>query len=293
MSAPPATSAPTCPSRHRGDGHLREGGPGRPSSTGGPTSPSTRPRTSRRRPPPGLVLAAVPERADPRDALVGTPLADIPAGGRHRHGLGPPPGAAGRGPARPPVRLPAGQHRDSGSQSGRLRRRGRRPRRPRAARTGRPGRRDPRPGGHAAPGGPGRPGRRVPGRRRRHRRGAGRHRRPGRCTGPWTPNGPTSADLGAGCDLRLRGPGQASADGDLRIEVLLASLDGKTVLRARASGADPAALGAEAGRDILEAQGGRSRSADLIASSAYDSSPGGSSLVVGPQPHSHRSKLRQ
>jgi hydroxymethylbilane synthase len=30
----------------------------------------------------GLVLAAVPERADPRDALVGTPLADIPAGGR-------------------------------------------------------------------------------------------------------------------------------------------------------------------------------------------------------------------
>jgi hydroxymethylbilane synthase len=30
----------------------------------------------------GLVLAAVPERADPRDALVGKPLADIPAGGR-------------------------------------------------------------------------------------------------------------------------------------------------------------------------------------------------------------------
>jgi hydroxymethylbilane synthase len=30
----------------------------------------------------GLVLAAIPERADPRDALVGKPLADIPAGGR-------------------------------------------------------------------------------------------------------------------------------------------------------------------------------------------------------------------
>jgi hydroxymethylbilane synthase len=30
----------------------------------------------------GLVLAAVPERADPRDALVGRALADIPAGGR-------------------------------------------------------------------------------------------------------------------------------------------------------------------------------------------------------------------
>jgi hydroxymethylbilane synthase len=33
-------------------------------------------------PPPGLVLAAVPERADCRDALVGRRLDDIPAGGR-------------------------------------------------------------------------------------------------------------------------------------------------------------------------------------------------------------------
>jgi hydroxymethylbilane synthase len=31
---------------------------------------------------PGLVLAAVPERADPRDALVGATLAELPAGGR-------------------------------------------------------------------------------------------------------------------------------------------------------------------------------------------------------------------
>lgn len=32
--------------------------------------------------PDGLVLAAIPERADPRDALVGAPLDQIPAGGR-------------------------------------------------------------------------------------------------------------------------------------------------------------------------------------------------------------------
>jgi hydroxymethylbilane synthase len=32
--------------------------------------------------PTGIVLAAVPERADPRDALVGSTLADLPAGGR-------------------------------------------------------------------------------------------------------------------------------------------------------------------------------------------------------------------
>ena len=41
----------------------------------------------------GLVLAAVPERADPRDALVGATLADLPAGAPRRHRLGP---AAGR-----------------------------------------------------------------------------------------------------------------------------------------------------------------------------------------------------
>ena len=33
-------------------------------------------------PAPGLVIAAVPEREDPRDALVGRPFADLPAGGR-------------------------------------------------------------------------------------------------------------------------------------------------------------------------------------------------------------------
>lgn len=30
----------------------------------------------------GLVIAAIPERADPRDAMVGTPLGDLPPGGR-------------------------------------------------------------------------------------------------------------------------------------------------------------------------------------------------------------------
>ena len=53
-----------------------------PCSTGGPTSPSTRPRTCRRPPPPGLVIAAVPERGDPRDALVGGTLDDLPPGAR-------------------------------------------------------------------------------------------------------------------------------------------------------------------------------------------------------------------
>jgi hydroxymethylbilane synthase len=63
--------------------------------------------------------------------------------------------------------------------------------------------------------------------------------------------------LGAGCDLACGALATFRAGG-LELQALLASLDGKTVLRARVSGADPAALGEEAGRDILEAQGGRS-----------------------------------
>ncbi len=63
--------------------------------------------------------------------------------------------------------------------------------------------------------------------------------------------------LGAGCDLAC-GALATFGNGGLELQALLASLDGKTVLRARVSGADPAALGEEAGREILEAQGGRS-----------------------------------
>ena len=49
-------------------------------STGAPTSPSTRPRTCRPATPRAWSLAAVPARADPRDALVGSRLADLAPG---------------------------------------------------------------------------------------------------------------------------------------------------------------------------------------------------------------------
>jgi signal transduction histidine kinase len=39
--------------------------------------------------------------------------------------------------------------------------------------------------------------------------------------------------------------------------VLLASLDGRTVARARRSGSDPAALGLAAARELLDEHGGR------------------------------------
>ena len=60
--------------------------------------------------PDGLVIAAVPERADPRDALVGRALADLPPGATRRHRLGPAPVPARRPPPGPDLRRPPGQH---------------------------------------------------------------------------------------------------------------------------------------------------------------------------------------
>lgn len=62
--------------------------------------------------------------------------------------------------------------------------------------------------------------------------------------------------LGAGCDLAC-GALASPCDQGLQLEALLASLDGRTVLRVRMSGEDPVALGHAAGREILDTLGGR------------------------------------
>lgn len=62
--------------------------------------------------------------------------------------------------------------------------------------------------------------------------------------------------LGGGCTLPC-GALAAVSDEGVEIEVLLASLDGHAVLRARASGADPRAVGEEGARRLLEECGGR------------------------------------
>ena len=51
--------------------------------------------------PEGLVLAAVPEREDPRDAVVGRPLADLPAGAQGRNQLAAPRRATAPAPSGP------------------------------------------------------------------------------------------------------------------------------------------------------------------------------------------------
>jgi len=64
------------------------------------------------------------------------------------------------------------------------------------------------------------------------------------------------AELGGGCNLPCGALAVATATG-VTIEVLLASLDGHTVVRARAAGTDPDAVGREAAHDLLEGHGGR------------------------------------
>jgi hydroxymethylbilane synthase len=64
------------------------------------------------------------------------------------------------------------------------------------------------------------------------------------------------AELGGACDLPCGALATSTGDA-LTIDVLLASLDGRRVVRVSRSGADPAALGLAAARELLDEQGGR------------------------------------
>jgi hydroxymethylbilane synthase len=60
------------------------------------------------------------------------------------------------------------------------------------------------------------------------------------------------AELGGGCDLPCGAYATVAPDGELALDALLASLDGHLVLRTRVSGADPADVGATAARQLLD-----------------------------------------
>jgi hydroxymethylbilane synthase len=72
------------------------------------------------------------------------------------------------------------------------------------------------------------------------------------------------AELGGGCDLpcgalaRVGGP-----DGGIVLEALLASLDGHVVLRTRVAGDDPVDVGTTAALDLLDGKGGRALMDDV------------------------------
>lgn len=63
--------------------------------------------------------------------------------------------------------------------------------------------------------------------------------------------------LGGGCDLPCGALAEVRPGGTVDLEVLLATLDGKTVLRIRHEGPDPEEVGAEAARILLDEHGGR------------------------------------
>ncbi|HEX3669367.1 MAG TPA: hydroxymethylbilane synthase [Acidimicrobiia bacterium] len=65
------------------------------------------------------------------------------------------------------------------------------------------------------------------------------------------------AELGGGCNLPCGALAETGGDGSLRLEALLGSLDGRISLRARVEGHDPVAVGIEAARRLVDEEGGR------------------------------------
>jgi hydroxymethylbilane synthase len=65
------------------------------------------------------------------------------------------------------------------------------------------------------------------------------------------------AELGGGCNLPCGALAAADDDGTVRLEALLASLDGRIALRVRVDGRDPLDVGTEAARRIVDDEGGR------------------------------------
>jgi hydroxymethylbilane synthase len=65
------------------------------------------------------------------------------------------------------------------------------------------------------------------------------------------------AELGGGCSLPCGALARRADDGTLTVDALLASLDGRVVLRATVTGTEPDELGRELARRILDDEGGR------------------------------------
>jgi hydroxymethylbilane synthase len=76
--------------------------------------------------------------------------------------------------------------------------------------------------------------------------------------------------LGGGCNLPCGALARPGHDGTLVLDALLASLDGRIVLRVRGEGTDPEALGVDVARRLLEDEGG----ATLLDGVALDATAG-------------------
>ncbi len=71
------------------------------------------------------------------------------------------------------------------------------------------------------------------------------------------------AELGSGCDLPVGALAERCPDGSVRVTALLASSDGRIVLRTTVDGPDPATVGRTAADDLLHREGGAALFADI------------------------------
>ena len=215
---------------------------------------------------PELVLAALPERGDPRDALVGRPLDEIPTGGRV--GTGSVRRRAQLAALRPDLgfaelrgNIPTRLEKAAGFDAVVLA----------AAALDRLGLADHiaervDPSVDAAPGRAGRAGGRVPRRRRRDPRARSPASTTREVHAAVTAERAYLAELGGGCNLPCGALAEADGDGRLRLEALLASLDGRITLR-----------GARRGRTIRERSAPRPRAVSSTRKAAASSSTTSSS----------------
>lgn len=75
--------------------------------------------------------------------------------------------------------------------------------------------------------------------------------------------------LGGGCNLPCGALATSGIDGTIELEALLATLDGRIVLRVTVDGRDPGELGLEAARLLLDERGGRAvLDAELVSPTA-------------------------
>jgi hydroxymethylbilane synthase len=71
-------------------------------------------------------------------------------------------------------------------------------------------------------------------------------------------------ELGGGCDLPCGALATAAPDATIHLSVLLASLDGHVVLRASGTGTDPELVGHRCATDLLDREGGRALLSGLV-----------------------------
>jgi hydroxymethylbilane synthase len=71
------------------------------------------------------------------------------------------------------------------------------------------------------------------------------------------------AELGSGCDLPVGALARRLDNGSVTVTALLASADGRIVLRATVDGEDPTTVGRKVADDLLRREGGASLLADI------------------------------